>query len=263
MDAGGAKTAPSRPHTLAVQLLGSFRVTIDGRPVPETLWRSAKATMLVTYLAYRVGTPLSPDHVLTTLWPELDPRTEQNHLHKAVHLARQTFSAMLGVEGRDVIAFRQGRYALLADVLQVDAVQFKQAIFDARWATKLGDAPATQRHLEEAARLYSGDLLADDYVSDWIRPERERLRQDYSDTLRSLAAIYQREGDTARTAQVYGRLLTVEPCAEDAYRALIAAALQAGRRGEAVRLYQEYQDRLRRELDLAPNPELEQLIRSA
>lgn len=55
----------------------------------------------------------------------------------------------------------------------------------------------------------------------------------------------------------------MEPSAEDAYRALIAAALQAGRRGEAMRLYQEYQDRLRRELDLAPSPELEQLIRSA
>jgi len=194
MDAGGAKTAPSRPHTLAVQVLGAFQVTIDGRPVPQTLWRSAKATMLVTYLAYRAGTPLSPDQVLTTLWPELDPRTEQNHLHKVVHLARQTFSAMLGLEGRDLIAFRQGRYALHADVLQVDAVQFKRAVFDARWATKLGDAPATQRHLEEAARLYRGDLLEDDDVSDWIRPERERLRHDYSDTLRSLAAIDQRGG---------------------------------------------------------------------
>jgi len=114
---GGAKTAPSRPHTLAVQVLGSFRVTITGRPVPETLWRSAKATMLVKYLAYRVGTPLDPDHVLTTLWPELDPRTEQNHLHKAVHLARQTFSAVRGREGRDPITFSQGRYALHADVL--------------------------------------------------------------------------------------------------------------------------------------------------
>ena len=263
MDAGGTKTALRRPHTLAVQVLGAFQVTIDGRPVPETLWRSAKATMLVTYLAYRVGTPLDPDHVLTTLWPELHPRTEQNHLHKAVHLARQTFSAVLGREGRALIALSQGRYALHADVLQVDAVQFKRAVFDARWATKLGDAPATQRHLEEAARLYSGDLLEDDDVSDWIRPERERLRHDYRDTLRSLAAIYQREGDTARMTGVYGRLLTVEPYAEDAYRALIAAALQAGRRGEAVRLYQECQDRLRRELDLAPNPELEQLIRSA
>jgi len=60
MDAGGAKTALRRPHTLAVQVLGAFQVTIDGRPVPETLWRSAKATMLVTYLAYRAGTPLSP-----------------------------------------------------------------------------------------------------------------------------------------------------------------------------------------------------------
>jgi len=201
--------------------------------------------------------------VLTTLWPELDPRTEQNHLHKAVHLARQTLSAVLGLEGRDLIALSQGRYALHADDLQVDAVQFKRAIFDARWATKLGDAPATQCHLEEAARLYSGNLLEDDDVSDWIRPERERLRHDYGDTLRSLAAIYRREGDTARTAQAYGRLLTLEPYAEDAYRALIAATLQARRRGEAVRLYQEYQDRLRRELDLAPSPELEQLIRSA
>ncbi len=261
MDAGGAKTAPSRPHTLAVQVLGSFQVTVDSRPLPDTLWRSAKATLLVTYLAYRVGTPLDPDHVLATLWPDLDPQTEQNHLHKAVHLARQTFSAVLGLEGRDLIAFRQGRYALHADVLQVDAVQFKRAVFDARWAEKLGDAPATRRHLEEAARLYGGDLLEDDYVGDWIRPERERLRSDYSATLRSLAALSQGEGDSARTAQAYRRLLTVEPCAEDAYRALIKAALQAGHRGEAVRLYQEYQDRLRRELDLAPSPELEQLIR--
>lgn len=35
-------------------------------------------------------------------------------------------------------------------------MQFKRAIFDARWAKTLGDAPAIQSHLEEEARLYRG-----------------------------------------------------------------------------------------------------------
>ncbi len=189
MDATSTQTTMQRRHIMEVQLLGSFQVKIDGRPAPETPWRSTKATALFKYLAYRAGTPVECDRVMAAVWPDLDPDADQNHLHKAVHLLRQTLGAALGADAQGLIEYSRGRYALWVDETEVDAVQFRRAVFDARWAERLEDAAATRRLLERAAGLYNGDLLEDDKPVGWIMPERERLRHDYADTLRRLAAM--------------------------------------------------------------------------
>lgn len=189
MDASSTQTTRQRRHIMEVQLLGSFQVKIAGRPAPETLWRSTKATALFKYLAYRVGTPVECDQVLAAVWPDLDLDADQNHLHKAVHLLRQILSAALGADARGLLEYSCGRYALWVDETHVDAVQFRRALFDARWAERLEDAAATRQLLERAAGLYNGDLLEDDKPIGWIMPERERLRHDYADTLHRLAAM--------------------------------------------------------------------------
>jgi len=254
------KDAGTHEMATDVRLLGAFQVTTSRGPVPEAFWRSSRAKMLFKYLAYRAGTPVSRDQLMEVLWPDLDPETCQNSLHKAVHLLRQTMTIALGGDGKELLEFNNGCYALRADELRVDTLAFKRAIFDAKWCERLGDTACTRRHYEEAVRLYAGDLLEDDYLVEWAIPERERLRGDYSLALRHLATAYRTEGRLERSAGAYRLLLTADPCAEDAYLALIEMALVAGRRGEALRLYQQCKDALRRELALSPSAALVALM---
>jgi DNA-binding SARP family transcriptional activator len=245
---------------IEVRLLGAFRVSTDRGSVHDALWRGARAKALFKYLAYRAGTAISRDALMDLLWPDLDPETCQNSLHKAVHMLRQTINIALGWNGKELLEFSGGSYALRADGLWVDALQFKRAIFAAKWCERLGDTPAMQRGYEEAVGLYDGELLEDDYLVEWAIPERERLRGDYGMALRKLATLYRESGDVERSAAYFRKLLTADPCAEDAYRALIEMALAMGRRGEALRLYRQCKETLERELSLLPSPELEELI---
>jgi DNA-binding SARP family transcriptional activator len=242
-----------------VRLLGAFAVSTSRGAVPDALWRGTRARSLFKYLAYRAGTPISRDSLLDTLWPDLEPEVSQNTLHKAVHLLRQTISIALGCDGKELLEFNDGCYVMRASSLQVDALQFKRSLFEAKWCERLNDASGALDHYEEVVALYRGDLLEDDYLVEWAIPERERLRGDYCAVLRKLAALH-RESDAERSAFYLRRLLSTDPCAEDAYRMLIEMALQAGRRGEALRLYRQYKDHVWRELALPPSRELDALI---
>ncbi len=55
------------PH-LAISLLGSFHVTLDGRPV--TAFQSDKGRGLLAYLAVEAARPQRRERLAGLLWPE-------------------------------------------------------------------------------------------------------------------------------------------------------------------------------------------------
>ena len=74
--------------------------------------------------------------------------------------------------------------------------------------------------LQRAIELYRGDLLPGCY-DDWLLPERERLRQTFSQTLEQLVLLLENERDYP-AAIVYGqRLLQHDPLHEATYRRLM------------------------------------------
>ncbi|GAC1427741.1 MAG: hypothetical protein NVSMB65_00650 [Chloroflexota bacterium] len=256
--AQGEATAHPDTSLVRVNLLGPFQVVTPRGPVPDALWRNARARTLFKFLAYRAGTPITRDALLDTLWPGLDPETCQNTVHKAVHLLRQTIEIAFGCEGREVLEYTNGCYLLRSCDVRVDAVEFKRSLFDAKWCEHLGDREGACRKDDVAVGLYSGDLLEDDYLVDWAIPERERLRTDFIAALRRLAAAH--AANPNRRAVYLRRLLASEPCAEDAYRGLIEIALASGRRGEALHLYRQCKDIRWREWALGTSAELDGLI---
>jgi DNA-binding SARP family transcriptional activator len=251
------------PPVLQVQLLATFALRVAGKAIPSTLWSgSSRARSLCQYLAYRAGVPLDRDGLIERLWPDLEPDISQSTLHKAVHFLRQRLSYVTGLDGRELLDFRAGCYTFQAGHLQVDAAAFKRAIFEAKWCERLGDTDGRLHHLVRAIGLYRGDLLEDDYTGEWVIPERERLRHDLCAALTEAACLCRAAGARDLASTYYQRLVAVDPCAEDGYQALIEMALDAGRRGEAIRLYQRCKEALHRELSLAPGVRIRQLVAS-
>ncbi len=58
------------PPTLSVQLLGGFRVLVDGQPVPDAAWRQKRAAAVVKLLALEPAHRLHREQLIETLWPE-------------------------------------------------------------------------------------------------------------------------------------------------------------------------------------------------
>jgi len=218
-----------------IQLLGRFAVTVDGVAVEASAWRRESAAALVKLLAVTPQHRLRREQVMDLFWPDADPEAAGASLRKAVHFARKALGDTHLVE-------TSGDGVALAPGAETDAERFEAA---ARAALK---AP-TAKNCAAAADLCGGRLLPDDLYLDWLDAPR--------------AALAQLNLDLLRAAGLWQRLIAVEPTDEAAHVALMQAAIDAGNRTEAIRLFNQLRQSLHLELGLGPSREAVALYEQA
>ena len=209
-----------------INVLGEFRVTVGGRTLGADAWHRGRSAALIKLLVLSRGHRLHREQAMEALWPEMSPEPASANLRKAVHFARRTLGApeLIGLDGNGV-ALAPGRD------LVVDAEVFEA---EAKDALRGGDGHALARAVE----LYRGDLLPDDRYVAWTDEPRDRLRQLYARVLRA--------------GRLFDRLIELDPTDEEAQRAVMQAALDAGNRGEVIRRFQRLRERLRIDLGVGP-----------
>jgi len=104
--------------------------------------------------------------------------------------------------------------------------------------------------------LYGGDYLPDDPYADWAAPTRARLRRQYLDLLLHLAALCGACGELDEAEDALRRVLATEPGHEDAAATLMGLLAAAGRRGDALRVYQALATALEDDLAVTPAAEI-------
>src|SRR5262249_38100510 len=156
---------------------------------------------------------------MEALWPDLAPEAAAANLRKAVHFARQTLQAS------EVIGLNGEMLSLAPEAaLTIDLERYEGA---ARAAVEDKDAGACAWLGPD----YGGELLPDDRYAEWTQEPRERLQALHVQVLKG--------------AGLWQEVLKVDPIDQEAVRALMQAALDAGHRGEAIRLFQALRERLR------------------
>ncbi len=230
-------------------LLGGFRGRLaSGRPLSQA---TKKAQALLAYLALPPGRPHSREKLAALLWGETIDERARDSLRHALGALRKT----LGKRTPTVITDGD-TVALNAAVVTVDVAAFERC---AR-----SRAPAA---LARAAVLYRGDLLEGLMVDaapfeEWLRTERERLRDLALDALGRLLVYQSKAARPDRAIQTAGRLLALDPLQEDVHRTLIRLYVRAGRRRPAVEQYERCRALMQRELGAEPEPETQQLYRT-
>ena len=139
-------------------LLGGFAATVDGAPLPDTVWRLKKARELVKLLALARDHRLHREQAMDVLWRDLGAAAAANNLNQAVHVARRAL-------GADAIESRDGVLLLVAEV---DVDEFEQAAAHARRLETAAGYGA-------ALSLYGGELLPENRYEDWADERREEL----------------------------------------------------------------------------------------
>lgn len=202
-----------------IMLLGRFVVRVDGQPVPAGAWRHKRAAELVKILALADAHRLHSEQVMDLLWPDLAPDAAAGNLRKAVHFARACLGSAAAIA-------RTGEMLELCPEGQVhvDAVSFEAA-------ARAGPT--------DALGTYQGELLPEDRYAPWAEEPRERLR-----------ALYLR---LLKTAGRWERVVEVDPTDEEAHRALMQRAIDAGDRRGAVRQFERLRERLRADLGVGPD----------
>ena len=151
---------------LELSVLGTFHVTLDGRPV--TRFRSNNNRGLLVYLALNGERAIPRDVLAALFWPDQTTDAAYNNLRQALYQLRQLLDDTADADAPYLIVTRQTVQFNCASDHTLDVTRFLRAV-------EASDLDAAVAH-------YAGELLPG-FTCDslefeaWLRLERERLHQ--------------------------------------------------------------------------------------
>ena len=261
-------TGASEAESAVVRLyvLGQFTLERHNgqrwQVVADASMQHQRVRSLLTCLISSPGRKLGREQVIELLWPDLDFDTASHRLDKAVHSLRQLFEPARSRPATTSLLLTEHATMLLADQSQVwvDADAFEALLARARASNDPGQA---EQLLEEAMLLYAGDYLPEERHVEWTQTRRESLLRGWIGLLLELADLRIAREAIASAIDTLDRLLAVDPTNEAAVQRLILLLAQAGRRGEALRIYQRFAATLKQEYKMAPLQETRALYEAA
>lgn len=234
--------------SLRLSVLGGFELhSHAGTPIQLP---PKKARALFAYLALTEPRPQPRDKLAALLWEDSSDSQARTSLRQALSAIRRALAAaevLLDADAETVWLRREG--------LLIDADQFQQCA-----------AGASVERLREAVELYRGSLLDGFDIrapafEDWLRAERERLRNLALGALSALVDHDMRGANHGEALFHTSRLLALDPLREEAHRAVMRIYAAQGRHAQAIEQYRRCREALRLDLGVNPGPETEQLYR--
>ncbi|MBI2266649.1 MAG: winged helix-turn-helix domain-containing protein [Armatimonadetes bacterium] len=249
---------------LAIRCLGSFELRRQGRLIiPDMVKRRGTFTLL-KILLLNMGRSMPRDVLAEILWPESAPGAAANRLHVLVHSLRTIVEPFPDRRQRVYVRNDGDRYYFNVDSPhRLDIQEFRELVCLGDELESRGDRVRAVAAYEKAVQLYRGGLLEDEPYAEWCWAEREEILETCLAVLGKLAFFSAREGAAESSIAWYRRALRLDPLREHNHQGLIRTLLASGRRDEALRQYRACRDILRKELDVAPLPETEELYNIA
>ncbi|WP_405885850.1 BTAD domain-containing putative transcriptional regulator [Streptomyces longwoodensis] len=232
---------PERPVPAALRLLGGFGLHIDARPVyvPPTAQK-----VLVLLALHREGT--SRERAAELLWPDLPRNRATAGLRSALwRLSRRSDRGLVAD-----LDFSRPSLAPHVDIDLHSAATYATALASDRHDSAPGpDVPPQLR-----------DELLPSWYDDWLVDAREHFHQTRLHALEAISRRHRRAGRRCEALVYAMTAVEAEPLRESAHREVTAVHLGEGNVAEALRHFDLYRRRLRRELGLPPSPEFRRLL---
>lgn len=217
-------------ESMRFEMLGGFRVVVNGRPVAPEAWKRRRAPELLAQLIASRGRSVPRTKLIDTYWPDSEADAAHDNL-------RVTITAIRKAVG-DVIRYEANAYRFSPpDNAVVDLDQFDEHIGRARQSDGRGDAKGARAEYRSAVDLYRGEYLEGFVDAGWQWRERERVRADILEALRWLARDCEAVGDAPGERAAVEKLLEVSPFDLDAVRMRLDALVRERRAEDALRDY--------------------------
>ncbi len=230
-----------------LRTLGALELTSADRGAVSPVLAQPRRAALLCYLALALPRGFHRrDTLLALFWPEDNAEQARHALRQSIYFLRRALGA------KAIVSRGDEELAVVPDQVHCDAWAFEAALDQGR--------PA------DAVALYRGELLAGFHIpaapdfERWLDQERGRLRQRAGEAEWALAAVRERDGDAAGTADAARRAVALSPTDETALRRLILLLERLGDRAAAVRAYEAFAWRLEEEYELEPSAETRALV---
>jgi predicted ATPase/DNA-binding SARP family transcriptional activator len=235
-----------------IELLGDFRVTWGGQPLPG--FRRQRTALLLAYLALRCGQGPAPrDVLMEALWPEGDPELSRTNLRTVLHALRRQLELpdQPGAPPHSVLSADTATISLDSAAVTTDVAEFHAAL---RSAAGAPDPARRIQSLAAAVALYRGELLPGFYEP-WVLPEREHLATAYLDALQQLAMAREQAGDLEGAVAAARQAVLTDPLREEAHYTVMRLYAALGQPSACLQQYEELERLLDEELGETPSTE--------
>lgn len=229
---------------LVLKLLGTLSLQSATGSLPSGAQQRRRLGLLAL-LGIAGERGISRDRLQAYLWPESSAERSRHALDQLVYAVRRS----VGVDpiiavGRDL--------RLDPSVITTDLGVFDEAI--------------TSGQLENAVTACGGSLLDGFYLSDnrelesWIDAERSRIAHQYQSALETLARQAAARHDRTAAIKWWKKLSTADPLSSRIAVETIQSLAEAGEYPAALQHARSYQQRVREELEVEPDPRIEKLV---
>lgn len=229
---------------IQICLFGGFRVLKHGLEV--RLRSGGKAEAVLTMLAVRKGQAVAREALLDEVWPDADPQLASQSLNSLIYSLHRLLSD--AIDGASVLVHQHGAYRLnTAAGISVDVDELLCCIAEGERLGAAGYDEAAAAAFTRAIGLYRGDLSAGSTTHFVL--EREQLRATCLAVLARLSDHHYHRRDYSEALATAIRLLSMDPCREDAHRMVMRCHVHRGERAQALRQYRVCEQILRSEFD--------------
>jgi DNA-binding SARP family transcriptional activator len=236
------------------RMLGPLEVQTreDWTSIGAAKWRAILARLLLN-----TGQIVSTDTLIDELWGDEPPARASNLV--SIYILR--LRRLIGDTDSKVVRTRSPGYQLRLGDDDLDTQRFGRLLSQGQQALTDGAAEQAAQQLTEALSLWRGAALADVPRSPFVDAEADRL-----DELRLAATELRIEADIARgrprdVIPELRRLLADHPLKEELWLLLMRALDGAGRRAQALTVYDQARGVISGQLGVDPGPELQELFR--
>ena len=232
----------ARSDGLEIRLFGHFEAC---RGQQSLTLPTRKAESLLAFLILNPG-PHGREKLARLFWPDAAQAAARASLRSALSSLRRNLSEELLSVDRESLQLNT------KFDLWVDTEAFREAA--TRFCEDLRPDPDTLD-----LSLYRSDCLSD-RDDEWLRVEREKLRQLYFDALLRLIRLARTRGDFESGIRYSEKLLASDPTNEPAHQHLIFCHAALGNRDAALAQARKCRQTLARELDAEPSVETRKLV---
>ncbi|MDF3308915.1 BTAD domain-containing putative transcriptional regulator [Rhodococcus sp. T2V] len=238
-----------------IRLLGPFEILKMGQPV--ALRSGGKAERLLSCLAVHPRVGVHRATLVDLVWPDTPVPMATQCLNTLMHSLKAQLAD--GLAGQPPVVHTQSHYTLnLHGGVSVDVLEFESALSAGHRLLSQGSTAEAIEAYDRAVALYGGDLAAGSSIAELL--ERERFRVACLTTLARLADAHFELANYDQALDSALRLLSVDPCREDAHRMVMRTHVRMGCRAQALRQYNLCRLILMDEFDAVPEPATEQLF---
>jgi DNA-binding SARP family transcriptional activator len=248
---------PAWPWPIMLRTLGRFEILKDGVPLHAEGQTQRKPMALLKALVALGGTEVAEDKLIEIVWSDSLDGDGQHAFDVTVHRLRK----LLGHDKSIQVSDR--RVSLNREIVWVDLFalerQFAAVIPVGRAAVP--DASQLECAAPVILDLYRGHFLDGEADALWLLPVRNRLSGRFQRFVIHLGDHLELAHDWTRGAQLYERVVELEPLAETFYVRWMICLREHGQRAEAIEVFRRCRQVLSLTLGVKPTPNTEAVYR--